>query len=180
METDRLIMRRWRPEDLEPFAALNADPEVMRYFPACLSKDECAAFIERAETTFENYGFGLWVTEHKDSGEFMGFIGLSVPRFEVAFNPCVEIGWRLARKFWGSGYATEGAQKALQFGFEDAGLPEIVSFTYEGNHPSRKVMERLGMKYDPSGDFNHPNISTGHWLEKHVLYRLARQDWLAA
>ena len=108
------------------------------------------------------------------SGAFAGFIGLSRPPFEAHFTPCVEIGWRLALEHWGRGYATEGARAALQLGFEELGLEEILSYTVPGNLRSRRVMERIGMVHDAAGDFDHPSLPKGHALERHVLYRISR------
>ncbi|HXP88103.1 MAG TPA: GNAT family N-acetyltransferase [Bryobacteraceae bacterium] len=170
LTTPRLRLRRWRPEDREPFAALNADPEVMEHFPSVLSLAESDALVDRIEAHFENHGFGPWVAEH--SGVFIGFVGLAVPRFETSFTPCVEIAWRLARPSWGRGLATEGAHAALAFGFDHLGLDEIVAFTVPGNVRSRRVMEKLGMSY--AQDFEHPLIPEGHPLRRHVLYRLKR------
>ena len=168
-------MRRWRPEDLGPFAALNADPDVMEHFPSMLSPEETAAAIGRVERHFESHGFGFWAVEVPGVEPFIGFIGLAVPAFETSFTPCIEIGWRLARSWWGQGLATEGARAALAYGFERLSLPEIVSFTVPGNVRSRRVMEKLGMRY--SEDFEHPRIEPGHPLRRHVLYRLSRAEW---
>src|SRR5438445_7705517 len=158
LHTDRLRLRRWRPADGAPFAALNADPRVMEHFPATLSREESDARAARIEAHFEQHGFGLWAVEIPNVTRFAGFIGLSVPRFEARFTPCVEIGWRLAAEHWGRGYATEGAHAALAFGFDTLGLDEIVSFTTAGNLPSRRVMKRLGMRHDPADDFDHPAL----------------------
>jgi RimJ/RimL family protein N-acetyltransferase len=175
LETPRLWLRRWRPEDLEPFAALNADPEVMEHFPSALSPEETAAAVGRVEKHFESRGFGFWAVEIPGRAPFIGFIGLAVPAFEASFTPCVEIGWRLARPWWGQGLATEGARAALRYGFDRLGLPEIVSFTVPGNVRSRRVMEKLGFRY--SGDFEHPRIEPENPLRRHVLYRLSQAEW---
>jgi len=172
LRTERLILRPWRDEDLAPFAAMNADPEVMRHFPAALSRAESDAMVGRIRLGFATHGFGLWAVEVPDVLPFVGFVGLSVPRFEAPFMPCVEIGWRLSRACWGKGYATEAARAALDFGFSAKKLPEIVSFTAVGNQPSWRVMERLGMRRDPAEDFDHPALPEGHRLRQHVLYRL--------
>jgi RimJ/RimL family protein N-acetyltransferase len=178
LETPRLWLRRWRPEDIEPFAALNADPEVMEHFSATLSREETAAAVGRIEGHFENHGFGLWAVELPGQAPFIGFIGLAIPVFEASFTPCVEIGWRLARPWWGRGLATEGARAVLEFGFKNFDLPEIVSFTVPGNLRSRRVMEKLGLRY--SEDFEHPGIDPEHPMRRHVLYRLARTEWTIA
>lgn len=173
----RLLLRGWRDADLAPFAALNAHPEVMRYFPGLLSIQESAAFVSRAMRGWAADGFGLWAIERSEDGAFLGFAGLAVPRFDAPFMPAVEVGWRLARHAWGSGYATEAARAALAFGFETAGLDRVVSFTSPANVRSSRVMERLGMTHDPADDFDHPRLPPGHWLRRHVLYRLRRAEW---
>ena len=169
---DRVRLRRWRDEDRAPFAAMNADLRVMEFFPGMLSRAESDALVDRIEAHFGRHGFGLWVVEVPGVAPFVGFTGLSVPRFEATFMPCVEIGWRLAVDHWGKGYATEAARLALGCGFETLGLAEIVSFTAATNLRSRAVMERLGMQRNPMDDFDHPSIQEGHPLRRHVLYRL--------
>jgi RimJ/RimL family protein N-acetyltransferase len=170
--TLRLRLRQWRTEDLEPFAALNADPEVMRYFPATLDRRQSDALAEREAIAIGSRGWGLWAVEVVDEAPFIGFVGLAEPSFQAHFTPAVEVGWRLAREHWGKGYATEAAREALRFGFDELGLEEIVSFTTVYNRPSRRVMERLGMSHDPADDFDHPNVPAGSPLRPHVLYRL--------
>jgi RimJ/RimL family protein N-acetyltransferase len=177
--TQRLLLRPWRELDWAPFAALNADPQVMEHFPACLERarsDEIAAAISRRMI---ERGFGLWAAELPGVCPFIGFIGLSRPMFQAHFTPCVEVGWRLAREHWGHGYATEGAQASLKFAFEQLGLDEVVSFTVPANWRSRRVMERLGMTHTPADDFEHPDVPVGHPIRPHVLYRLRRADWKA-
>lgn len=177
LRTERLRLRRFRAEDLEPFAALNADPQVMKYLLRTLSRDESFALAARIEEHFATHGFGNFAVEVVADSAFAGFVGLSVPRFEAAFTPCVEIGWRLATRFQGRGYATEGARAVLALGFERLGLDEIVSFTVPANRASWQVMEKLGMARDPAEDFDHPMIAEGHPLRRHVLYRLGAQAW---
>ncbi len=174
LHTDRLLLRRWRPEDRAPFAALNADPEVMEHFPARLTRDESDAFVDRIETGFAEHGFGLWAVEVQATGEFIGFTGLAVPSFDAPFTPAVEVGWRLARPAWGHGYASEAARRALDAGFDDYGLSEVVSFTSATNVRSQAVMRRTGMTHDPADDFDHPRLPPGDRLRRHVLYRAAR------
>lgn len=176
LETARLRLRRWQAGDREPFAALNADVEVMRHFPYPLSRDESDRLVERIERHFTQHGFGLWALERRDTGQFIGFTGLSVPPFAAHFTPCVEIGWRLARDQWGQGYATEAAGAVMAHGFGALALPEIVSFSTVANLPSRRVMERLGMTHDPADDFMHPVLVTSPYarLAPHVLYRRRR------
>src|SRR5215470_17360821 len=144
IRTERLVLRRWRDSDRAPFAALNADPRVMEFFPALLSRGESDAFVDRIEGHFGEHGFGLWAIEAPGLADFAGYVGLWTARFEAPFTPAVEIGWRLAAEHWGRGFAPEGARAALRFGFEDAGLAEIVSFTVPANTRSRRVMEKLG------------------------------------
>lgn len=176
LATDRLLLRPWRPSDSEPFARLNADPEVMAHFPAALDRDASDAMAARCAAAITRDGWGLWAVELRTSGEFIGFTGLARPAFEAAFLPAVEIGWRLARSAWGHGYASEAATAATAFAFGPLGLAEIVSFTTVDNHRSRAVMERLGMTHNPRDDFDHPRIPEGHPLRRHVLYRLQRPD----
>jgi ribosomal-protein-alanine N-acetyltransferase len=175
--TARLRMRRWREADHEPFAALNADPHVMEYFPACLTRGESDRLIARIKAGFEKRGYGLWALELRATGEFVGFTGLSRPSFQAHFTPAVEVGWRLARSAWGQGYASEAGRAALAFGFEEAGLGEIVSFTSAANTRSRSVMERIGMTHDPADDFDHPELREGNDLRRHVLYRASAEEW---
>jgi RimJ/RimL family protein N-acetyltransferase len=146
----------------------------MEYFPAELSREESNALASRIEADFEERGFGLWAVEIPSVTSFAGFIGLSVPRFEAPFTPCVEIGWRLAREYWGLGYAPEGARVVLDFAFQALGLDQVVSFTTPGNLRSRRVMEKIGMVHDPTDDFDHPAHPDGHRLRRHVLYRIVR------
>jgi ribosomal-protein-alanine N-acetyltransferase len=177
LRTARLRLRAWRASDRVPFARMNADPRVMEHFPAPLAAAESDALLERIRAHFAARGFGLWAAEVPGGPDFIGFVGLSVPGFEAAFTPCVEVGWRLAAEHWGRGYATEAARAALAFGFGSLGLPEVVSFTVAANERSRRVMERLGMRRDPAEDFDHPSLPAGHPLCRHVLYRIARAAW---
>ncbi|MEV4564790.1 GNAT family N-acetyltransferase [Nonomuraea sp. NPDC049419] len=174
METERLIMRRWREEDKEPFAAMNADPEVMELFPAPMTREESDAFVERIERQFDERGYSLWALEVRDSGRFIGFTGLALQTFDAPFLPAVEIGWRLTRSAWGHGYAIEAARRAARYAFEEAGLDDIISMTAVQNRRSRSVMERLGMTRDPAEDFDHPRLPKDSPILRHVLYRLHR------
>ena len=176
LETSRLRLRKWREADGTPFAAMNADPAVMEFFPSLQSRAASDASIKGWESQFATQGWSNWAVELLESGLFIGFIGLSVPRRTLPFSPCVEIGWRLARAHWGKGYATEGAQAALRVGFERIGLAEIVSFTAAGNLKSRAVMERIGMR-NANQDFEYPGIPEGHALRLHCLYRVSRDQW---
>ncbi|GHE32653.1 N-acetyltransferase [Streptosporangium violaceochromogenes] len=172
LRTARLLMRPWRPSDLEPFAALNADPRVMEHFPAPLSREESDAFAAASAEAITRRGWGRWALEVAETGEFIGFTGLHRPTFEAPFLPAVEIAWRLSRPSWGKGYATEAATAALDAAFDRLGLEEVVSFTAAVNLRSRAVMERLGMTRDPAEDFDHPALPPGHRLRRHVLFRL--------
>jgi RimJ/RimL family protein N-acetyltransferase len=175
--TPRLRLRQWRAADLEPFAALNEDPGVMEFMPRCLSREESDAFAVVAQAEIAHRGWGLWATELRDSGQFIGCIGLCVPSFQAHFTPCVEIDWRLERTSWGRGFATEAARECLRFGFSGLGLSEVVAFTVPANARSRALMQRLGMWRDVEGDFEHPRLLPGDPLRRHVLYRLTREAW---
>lgn len=180
LRTERLLLRGWRPADRTAFAALNADPTVMEHFPAPLSRAGSDALAERIEAHFAAHGFGLWAVEVPGACAFAGFTGLRRIAMDNHLDGAVEVGWRLARAHWGQGYATEAARAALAFGFGALGLDEIVSFTTRGNARSRAVMERLGMRRDPAGDFQHPALPAGHAQRPHVLYRLPRSAWADA
>ena len=171
LQTERLILRRWKESDREPFARINGDPRIMEHFPSCLTRAESDALMDRIEAHFEAHGFGLFAAELRATGELAGFIGLAIPRFEAYFTPCVEIGWRLGRAHWNQGLATEGAREVLRYAFEDLGLRELVSLAVAANLPSRRVMEKLGMTYE--GEFEHPRLPEGHPLRRHVIYRCA-------
>jgi RimJ/RimL family protein N-acetyltransferase len=177
LRSERLVLRRWRESDRAPFAELNADPEVMEHFPAMMTAGESDALVDRFEAGFDRHGFGLWALEVIGTGEFIGFTGLSVPGFQTHFTPAVEIGWRLARSAWGHGYASEAARRALEFGFTDAGLAEVVSFTVPANVRSQAVMERIGMTRDPADDFDHPRLDAASPLRRHVLWRITAERW---
>lgn len=177
LQTERLLLRRWRFTDLEPFAAINADPAVMEQFPAPLSTAESAKLIERAECSLEEHRFGLWALELREDGAFVGCVGLLQVEIEVDFAPATEIGWRLARAYWGRGLATEAAGAVLSYGFQELGLAEIVAFTAVTNKRSRRVMARLGMLREDTEDFLHPSLSGDHPLAAHVLYRMDAARW---
>jgi RimJ/RimL family protein N-acetyltransferase len=176
-ETPRLRLRPWRDADREPFAALNADAKVMEYFPSILSREASDASIDDWSAQFAERGWSNWATELIRTGEFIGFVGLTIPRRTFPFSPCVEIGWRLAYAYWGQGFATEAALGALRVGFEVLRLPEIVSFTAKINLKSRAVMERIGMR-NANEDFQHPALPEESPLRAHCLYRLSPASWL--
>ncbi len=171
LRTPRLLLRPWRDSDRPPFAALNADPEVRRWFPSLQTRAESDATAAALQAHLDAHGFGLWAVEAPGVAPFLGFVGLQHVRFAAPFAPAVEAGWRLARAWWGRGYATEAARAALAHAFGPLALPEVVAFTVPGNAASRRVMERLGMTRDPADDFDHPRIPEGHPMRRHVLYR---------
>jgi ribosomal-protein-alanine N-acetyltransferase len=174
LRTDRLLLRLWQPRDRAPFAALNADEEVMRHFPAPLSRAESDALVDHIVAGFERRGSGLWALEERATGRFLGFTGLAPVTFQAPFAPATEVGWRLRRDAWGRGLASEAARAALAFAFAGDGLAleEVVSFSARGNERSRAVMRRIGMSHDPAEDFGHPALAAGHRLRRHVLYRV--------
>jgi RimJ/RimL family protein N-acetyltransferase len=178
LSSSRLLLRRWRAEDREPFARLNADPRVMEFFPAPLSREESDRKIDLFEQQFEQHGFGMWAVERRGHPGCIGCIGLLLVTFPAPFTPAVEVGWQLAASEWGRGLATEGAREALRYGFETLALQELVSFTVPANRRSRAVMEKLGFRHDPADDFDHPRLPPDHPFRRHVLYRLLRADWL--
>lgn len=171
LRTERLVLRRWREEDLPAFGALNADARVMRHMPKVLTRAESDALVGRFEAHFQERGFGRWAVEAPGVAAFVGFVGLGVPGFEAPFTPCVEVSWRLAAAHWGRGYASEAARRALRFAREELGLAEVVSYTVPANAASIRVMERIGMGRDPRGDFDHPELPQESALRRHVLYR---------
>jgi RimJ/RimL family protein N-acetyltransferase len=179
LTTRRLVLRRWRDSDRPQFAAMNADPQVMEHFPSPMTRLESDTLVDRIEAGFAERGFGLWAVQVARGGEFIGFTGLAVPRFEAHFTPAVEIGWRLARSSWGHGYATEAALRVLEFAFKEVGLAEVVSFTSVDNLRSQAVMKRIGMTRDSAEDFDHPALDRGHRLSRHGLWRITADRWRA-
>jgi ribosomal-protein-alanine N-acetyltransferase len=180
IRTERLLLRRWRDEDRDSFAAMNADPAVMEHMQGLMTRERCDAFIDKIEAWWDEHGWGLWAIEVPGVAPFVGYVGLW-PAYYLPGDP-VEVGWRMIREHWGHGYVTEAAREALRFGFEDIGLEEIVSFTVPQNQRSWRVMERIGLHRDPSGDFDHPNVDAAAYphLVRHVLYRLGRDEWEAS
>ena len=173
IETERLILRTWRDSDFRPFSLMNQDPLVMEFFPKTLSQEESADSYRRITDFIQQKGFGLFAAEEKGSEEYMGFIGFNQPTFSSYFTPCIEIGWRLDRRFWNRGLATEGAKACLAYGFSSLDFKEVVSFTSTINRKSINVMTKIGMAFD--GEFEHPNVEEGHPLRIHVLYKISRQ-----
>lgn len=172
IKTDRLVLRTWCEEDLEHFAKMNADPRVMEFFPSVRSFEESKDEFTLIQEGFSSDGWGLWVASLIGSDKFMGFIGIKKIGYQTHFTPAVEIGWRLAYEYWGQGYATEGAKAALEYGFENVKLDEIVAMTAKQNIRSQNVMEKIGMTCNPDDDFDHPKVPEGNWLRRHVLYRI--------
>jgi len=201
--TNRLLLRPWCEADRKHFAMVNADPIVMEHFPGTLTQMESDAMVDRIQSGFAERGWGLWAVEllarHRgmkpedetnhpvsDAAQrlsprpgFIGFVGLAIPRYEAHFTPCVEVGWRLERRAWGFGFATEAARASLHFGFETLKLDQIVSTTAVSNIRSQRVMQRLGMNHNPCDNFDHPLLPDDHRLRRHVLFRLARSDFMS-
>ncbi len=175
-ETKRLMLREWKEEDIPAFAAMNQDPDVMEFFPSTLTDEETKSRVDWMRCHRVKHGFSNFAVELKETHEFIGFVGLSIPPYQMQFTPCIEIGWRIAKNFWNQGYATEAARMVLHLAFEHYGLKEVVSFTSALNKPSMRVMEKLGMVRDFQGDFDHPKLPRGHPLATHVLYRITRES----
>jgi RimJ/RimL family protein N-acetyltransferase len=176
LRTSRLVLRRWRDDDVAAFAEFSADPAVMQYLVPFADRTAVDAWVAAARKHWQDHGFGPWVVELPDEAPFIGVVGLSNLRFALPFAPAVEAAWRLSRRYWGQGYAYETARAAIDDGFGRLGLEEIVAFTVPANLASRRVMEKLGMARDPTEDFDfeHPRLPPGHPLRRHVLYRLQR------
>ncbi len=182
LETARTRLRGWRPDDLDAFAEMNADPQVMEHFPAPYSREQSDALAVRSQQTLERDGMGFFALEIKANAPdspaaFAGFVGLWRVPFEAAFTPAVEVGWRLPVWAWGKGYASEAASRCLAYGFEQQGLSEIVSFTATQNTRSEAVMRRIGMTRKPDLDFDHPWVALGHPLRRHLLYAITREEF---
>lgn len=169
LETARLILRNWKDSDFAPFARMNSDPVVMEFFPKALSAEESAHMAQKIKAHIDEKGWGLWAVERKDSQEFIGFVGLSIPLSDVPVPPGVEIGWRLAKEHWGQGFATEAAREVLKFAFETLKLPEVISFTAKTNLRSQAVMKKIGL-VDRKRNFMHPRVPEGSALREHVLF----------
>ncbi len=174
LQTERLLLRRWRAADLGALAEMNADPQVMEHFPATLSRAEAALLLARLEAGFERDGYGFWAVALREDGALAGFVGLSPVPDDIPLAPAVEVGWRLGRDFWGRGIAREAAAAALAYGFGTLGLDRIVAYTAAGNERSRRLMERLGMSHDATADFDHPRLEPAGPLSRHVMYSIER------
>ena len=179
LRTERLILRDWRDADRPLFHRINSDERVMEFFPFRRDRAAADAKLDELQAEIDEEGFGFAAAEIAATGECIGFVGLSlVDELPTLPANSVEIGWRLAPEFWGKGYVTEAARAWLAFGFGELGLDEIVSFAVEANRRPTAVMERIGMRRDPSGDFDHPVVPDTHpRLKRHVVYRLAHDDW---
>jgi RimJ/RimL family protein N-acetyltransferase len=177
LTTERLILRQWKKSDYPLFAAMNADDHVMKFFPTTLTRSESDEMANKIKHLIAERGWGFWAVEERGSQKFMGFVGLHVPIPELPFSPCVEIGWRLAKAYWGQGYATEAAKEVLNFSFARLNLSKIYAFTPVVNLRSRAVMERLQMS-NSHENFEHPMVPFGSPLREHVLYTLTKERWL--
>ena len=176
LETERLKLRQWKNSDLPAFSEMNADPIVMKYFPNTLSEDESNAIANKCKDLISKRSWGFWAVEIEEEKEFIGFVGLHKTSYDLPFTPCVEIGWRLGKKYWGKGYATEAAFEALKFAFEELKLSEVYSFTSVSNMQSWSVMERLNMQ-NLKKNFEHPMVPERHPLREHVLYKITAEQW---
>lgn len=176
LESDRLLLRPWRDDDVPHWVAMGADPRVMRFFPSTYDADYAEAMAARLRERLERDGYGWWVLEVKGGSSFAGAIALMDVPFEAPFTPAVEVGWRLQYEHWGRGYATEGAARAIRFAFETLRLQEVVAMTAVENLPSQRVMQRLGMRRNAQDDFEHPRLPEGHRLRRHILYRLSAPE----
>lgn len=172
LETARVVLRQWRSEDYAEFASMNADPDVMRYFPSLLSRKGSDALTRKFDNLVAEKGWGFWAAERKSDGAFMGLVGLNQVD-DLPFASCMEVGWRLAKAYWGKGYATETAEASLHFAFSVLGQDRVVAFTTLTNARSRKVMSRLGME-DQQENFLHPRVPESTGLREHVYYEVSR------
>lgn len=174
IETERLILRDWQDSDQAPFARMNGDPLVMEFLPRHMDEKASNKLVKRFQDHFKKYGYGLFAVEIKESGEFAGFVGLHNVEFEAPFTPAVEIAWRLDYEYWGKGYGSEAAKAVLNYAFKTLKLKEVVAFTVHDNTRTIHVMEKIGMKRDPKGDFDYPALKKGHPLGRFVLYRMKK------
>ena len=180
IETERLYLRQWQASDFATFADMNADPEVMQYFPKLLTPKVSDIIANKCQQLIADNGWGLWAVslkvDEENSGDFIGFVGLNDTHANMSFAPAVEIAWRLSKEHWGQGYATEAARASLNFAFTELGLEEVVSFTAVINKRSQLIMQRIGMT-DTQDNFYHPALKSTHPLAEHVLYKISRQQW---
>ena len=178
LETERLILRAWESDDADSYYQINQDQRVTEFLLITPTMEQVKEFIHGMNEQYKRLNYTLFAAIEKSSNTLIGFIGLNPPKWESHFTQCVEIGWRLGSKYWGKGYATEGAKAVLAYGFDQCHLNEIVSFTVPENIRSMRVMEKLGMTYDVADNFNHPLVPSDHTLLKHVLYRINRQKYM--
>jgi RimJ/RimL family protein N-acetyltransferase len=178
IETPRLILRRWKDDDYQDMVEINQDPEVMKYFPSAQNEKQTRQLIENIEKHFEVYGFGLYAVEPRIVKQCIGFVGLNYTDFTAHFTPAFEIGWRLSKKYWRQGFATEAGREIIAKAFLNFNLDQIVSFTSKINIPSIRVMQKLGLQHDPKDDFINPEAPKNHVLSPHVLYRLTKENFL--
>ncbi|MGB4106426.1 MAG: GNAT family N-acetyltransferase [Alphaproteobacteria bacterium] len=176
IETERLILREWKEEDKKSFARINNDPMIMEFFPRRLTEQDSDRLIDRFQKHFETHGFGFYAVEMKKTGEFMGFAGLQNVEMDVPFTPAVEIAWRLDYEYWGKGYGTEAARAVLDHAFGKLKLKEVVAYAVHDNSRAIKLIEKIGMKRDPDGDFDYPSLAKGHPLGRFVLYRVTKKQ----
>lgn len=177
IETKRLILRQWNKDDLEKFALLNLDPEVMEYLPKISSKEESNTLADKIMNLISENGWGFWAVETKTDNSFIGFVGLNEPKYELPVKPCIEVGWRLAREYWGNGYATEAGKASLEYAFNNLDVKEIYSFTSIANKRSQAVMERLQL-VNIHSNFDHPSIPSDSQYREHVLYKIDKEIWI--
>ena len=176
IETERLYLRQWRASDFAPFAEMNANPEVMEYFPKLLTTSMSNTIAKKCQSLINDNGWGFWAVSLKETDIFIGMVGLNNANADMPFSPAVEIAWRLDNDYWGQGYATEAARASLDFAFVELEIEEVVAFTAVINKRSQLVMDRLGMT-NTQEDFFHPMLESNHRLAEHVLYKITRQQW---
>ncbi len=177
--TQRLILRDWKDSDRDLFREVNADPDVMEFFPHTRSHAESDATMERVNDMIHASGYGFYAMELRETGEPLGFCGIAPVNLEGIFPAgTMEIGWRLATRYWGQGYVTEAAKALLSMAFDEKKLPEIVSFAVQDNLRSIAVMKRIGLIRDAARDFQHPRVpDTQAHLKQHVTYALTMERW---
>ena len=179
IKTNRLMLRQWQKSDRKPFAQLNADPAVMKYYPNTLNREQSDAMFDKLSNIIVRQGWGFWAVELLDEEQFIGFVGLHKPDYNLPVSPCTEVGWRLAKEYWGNGYATEAANAALNFAFTQLDLSEVYSFTSIINQRSERLMQRLGL-INTHNNFNHPMILNNLRLREHVLYCAYKDQYLSS
>ena len=176
LKTNRLLLRQWIENDFLPFAEMCSDKDVMEFFPKVQTQEESYKMGLKIQSLINERGWGMWAIEIPNEHKFIGFVGLHVPSDNLPFSPCVEIGWRLSKKHWGKGYATEAAKEILEYAFNTLNLSEVVSFTALANFRSRAVMQKIGMR-DSGQNFMHPDVEASNALCEHVLYTINKSKW---